>query len=129
KADLARRMLEEAAGAVSPGLRPDLQLPEFATQREVAEDQEGRAAVAIGAGERNTYLAVRLGDFDDVAIVRPEGGVEGTVVHHPHGEALAFDDILQPDDVFDGPAVTALPAELDAHQICFVECLCLEMLP
>src|SRR5687768_17741043 len=109
-------MLEQTAGAVSSGLGPPLQLAEFAAQREVAEEQEGRAAVAVGARERDADGAVLAVEFEIVAVVRPEARVERAVVDHARGEALAVDHILQPHDVLDRLAVASLPAELDANE-------------
>ena len=88
EADLARRMLEQAAGAVFSGFGPDLQLAEFAPQREVAEDQErqrrdsGRCATASRGPCR-----LRAASSVVFAIVRPERRIERAVVDRPASQS------------------------------------------
>jgi len=60
-------MLEQAAGAVFSGLGPPLQLAKFTAQREVAEDEEGRATIAVGTRESDADLAVLPFEFDNDA--------------------------------------------------------------
>ena len=122
-------MLEQAAGAVFSGFGPYLQLAEFAAQREVAEDQEGCATIAVGARERDTDLSVFAGKFDHITVMRPEGGIERAIVDHSHRKAFALDHILQPHDVLDRLAVAAFPAEFDPRQPGVVERFRLQMLP
>jgi hypothetical protein len=72
-------MLEIALRLRLAGLQPAVQRPHFTTQGDVAEDQEGEAAVAIGLVDLEDAPA---GGADDAALaeILPEGCVESAVI-------------------------------------------------
>nr|WP_246680091.1 hypothetical protein [Mesorhizobium sp. B2-8-9] len=116
EADLAQRMLEPAAPAISARRRPDVELAQFATHGEETEDQERDTAIAVGLGERHSHGLAFRHKLGGLAIVRPERGIERRVLDDGHREVASLPHILEPRLAVDRPAVPSFPGEPDQRR-------------